>query len=106
MDTVTDQQFRDADLPDWHKAPNTLHASFEVPDYRAAATFITAIAEAAESAVHHPDLSLTYGTLDLTLCSHDDGTVVTQKDLDLAAEISRLAAAQGRSAQHDATYEI
>lgn len=106
MDTVTDQQFQDADLPDWHKAADALHARYEVPDYRAAAKFITAIAEAAESAVHHPDLSLTYGTLDLSLCSHDEGKVVTQKDLDLAGEISKVAAKQGRSAQHDATYEI
>lgn len=43
------------------------------------AAFVAAIAAAAEAANHHPDLKLTYGAVDVSLCTHEDGLWVTQK---------------------------
>ncbi|MBO1768318.1 VOC family protein [Allobranchiibius sp. GilTou38] len=99
MDTVDNAQMRAAGLDDWRKLAQALHARYAVPDYAAAAKFITAVADAAESANHHPDVRLTYGVVDLSLCTHEAGLWVTQKDLDLAGEVSRIAAEHGLAAR-------
>lgn len=106
MDTVTNQQITDAGLDDWRKLAQPLHARFAVPDYTAAARFITAVAEAAEAAGHHPDVRLSYGVVDLSVVSHDAGSVLTQKDLDLAAEISGIAAEHGLTADPSAVTQL
>lgn len=87
-----------ADLPDWRMIQNKLHSSFDTGSFVAGLTFVEHIAEAAEAANHHPDITLTYPSVAVTLWSHDaDG--VTQRDIDLAIVISGLA----RAAGHEAT---
>jgi 4a-hydroxytetrahydrobiopterin dehydratase len=66
---------------------------------------VTAIAEAAEQAGHHPDVTLTYPFVDLKLISHDVGHV-TQRDIDLARRISEIARAQGIGAQPSVLAEL
>lgn len=85
-----------ADLPDWRMIQNALHASFDTGSFVAGLALTEHIAEAAEAANHHPDLTLTYPSLAVKLFSHDvDG--VTERDLDLARVISGLAAAAGHA---------
>ncbi|MBO1755005.1 4a-hydroxytetrahydrobiopterin dehydratase [Allobranchiibius sp. CTAmp26] len=99
MDKVDNAQIRAAGIDDWRKLAQALHARYAVPDYATAAKFIAAVADAAESANHHPDVRLTYGVVDLSLVTHEAGLWVTQKDLDLAREISRIAAEHGLAAR-------
>lgn len=99
MNPFNSQQILDAGLVDWRKLAEALHTRFAVPDYRAAAQFIAAVGEVADEVNHHPDIRLTYGVLDLSLVSHDAGRWVTQKDVDLARTISRIAAEHGLVAQ-------
>lgn len=106
MDTVTNQQILDAGLSDWRRLAQALHTRFTVPDYTAAARFIAAVADAAEAAGHHPDVRLTYGVVDVSVVSHEDGMWVTSKDLDLAGEISRIAAAHGLAADPKAVTQL
>lgn len=106
MDTVTNEQITEAGLDDWRKLAQALHTRFAVPDYAAAARFIGAVADAAEAAGHHPDVRLTYGVVDLSVVSHDEGIALTQKDLDLAAEISRIAEAHGLTAEPTAVTQL
>lgn len=106
MDTITNQQITDAGLDDWRRLAQALHTRFAVPDYTAAARFIAAVAEAAEAAGHHPDVRLTYGVVDLSVVSHDAGIALIQKDLDLAAEISRIAADHGLTAEPSAVTQL
>ena len=56
-----------------------------------------AVGAAAEEADHHPDLTLTYGRVDVRLSSHDVGGV-TARDVRLARRISELAAEAGVTA--------
>jgi 4a-hydroxytetrahydrobiopterin dehydratase len=56
-----------------------------------AAAFVAAVAEVAEDDGHHPDLKLTYGAIDVSLCTHEDGLWVTQKDIAMARKISEIA---------------
>ena len=106
MDTVDNQQILDAGLHDWRKLAQALHTRYLVSDYLAAARFIEAVAGAAESADHHPDIRLTYGVVDLSLCTHEGGLWVTRKDLDLAGEISRIAAEHGLLADPTAVTQL
>lgn len=49
------------------------------------------MAEVAEAEDHHPDLRLAAGIIDVSLCTHEDGLWVTQKDVDMARTISGIA---------------
>ena len=66
-----------------------------VPDDVAAAAFVTAVAAVAEAEGHHPDLRLSHGVIDISLCTHKDGLWVTQNDIDMARRISDIAQESG-----------
>jgi len=88
------------DLPDWAAVDGVVHAGFVLPSYGAAAAFVSGIAEAADRADHHPDIGITYpGVVTLSMTTHARNGL-TDADVRLAAEISRLArehvAAPGR----------
>jgi 4a-hydroxytetrahydrobiopterin dehydratase len=95
VDKLSNQQILEAGLADWRKLAQGLHARYSVPDYTAAATFIAAVARAAETQGHRPDLKLTQSVIDVALCTREDGLWVTAKDVDLARQISEIARANG-----------
>src|SRR6478735_4901905 len=94
---LTPDQVLDAGLDDWRKLAQALHARFRTGSFTAGLDLVTAITEAAERADHHPDVTLTYPLVDVRLVSHDVGAV-TQRDVDLAREISAIARDQGVAA--------
>ncbi len=85
----------------------TLHGGFTTTDFASAARLVAAIAEAADSMDHHPDVRLGYGTVGIRLHSHDAGGV-TARDLALALRCQELAAAQGaeRARPAPARYDV
>ena len=91
---LTPDQVLDAGLDDWRKLAQALHARFRTGSFTAGLDLVTAITEAAERANHHPDVTLTYPLVDVRLMSHDVGAV-TQRDVDLAREISTIARDRG-----------
>ena len=102
MDMATDAQIGKANLVDWRKLGQGLHARYESDDFAAAARFILAVAEASNEADHHPRVSLDRGSVDLKLISDDavyrdeqggEHTVewVTTRDLEMARRISEIA---------------
>lgn len=105
MDKLSIQQILDAGLDDWRKLAQALHARFHTGSFAAGVTFVTAVGEAAEEANHHPDVTLTYPFVDVLLLSHDVGAL-TQRDVDLARQISEIARAQGLEAQPGALAEV
>jgi 4a-hydroxytetrahydrobiopterin dehydratase len=83
------------DLPDWRYALGRLEASYRCGTFGGAAALVSAIADAAERARHHPDLDVRYPDwLHVALSTHAVDAV-TNLDVDLAGEISVLAAAAG-----------
>lgn len=106
MDTLNNQQILDAGLVDWRKLEHALHARFAGSDFRELARFISAVADAAEAADHHPDVRLTYGVVDVSVCSHDAGMNITNRDIDLATEISRIAAQHGLAADPSSVTQL
>jgi 4a-hydroxytetrahydrobiopterin dehydratase len=85
---------RDSGLDDWRWLLGTLHARFETGSFAQGLALANRIGAAADAANHHPDLDLTYPRLYVRLVSHDVGGV-TSRDLDLARQISEMAAELG-----------
>ena len=77
-------------LDDWRMLYRTLHARFRTGDFATGLALVTRITLAADAADHHPDVVLTYPSVEVRLTSHDvDG--VTTRDLALARQISAIA---------------
>lgn len=97
---LTAEQFTSTDgLDDWRVVLRTAEAHFVAPSFPAAGRLVAAIADAAEAADHHPDVSLTYpGRVRVALTTHAvDG--LSTHDVDLARHISQLAADAGAAAE-------
>ncbi len=105
MEKLTTSQILDAGLDDWRKLAQALHARFLTGDFVSGLAFVTAVTDAAEQANHHPDVTLTYPYVDLSLISHDVGRL-TQRDLDLARRISEIAREQGITAAPGSVAEL
>lgn len=95
MRALSDAEIADANLDGWANTGGALRASFSVPDYETAAAFIADVARLAEAGNHHPDLSLRYGVVDVTLRTHHDDLGVTELDVDMAGRITVFAATHG-----------
>jgi 4a-hydroxytetrahydrobiopterin dehydratase len=77
-------------LPGWTSRGNSIERELQFPDFVSAMKFVNAIAEAAESANHHPDILINYNRVTLTLVSHDSGGV-TRRDIQMAGKINEIA---------------
>lgn len=84
-------EVREADLADWRQVLGRIKARFRTKDFATGLALVDRIGEAAEAADHHPDVTLTYTDVVVTLVSHDVGGL-TSRDIDLAREISAVAA--------------
>lgn len=86
-----------ASLPSgWTQSGESITARYDTGDFATGLDLVNRIGAAAEAAGHHPDLTLTYPSVTVTLTSHDVGGV-TRRDLDLAELVARHAATLGVS---------
>ena len=93
-DPLTDDELADglARLSDWSHEDRTIRRTIKMPDFRSAIALVNKVADAAEAANHHPDIEIKrYRMVTFRLTTHATGGL-TRRDLDLAAEIERLAA--------------
>ena len=74
----------------WNETPAHLVREFQFADFREAIAFLNRVAEVAEAHGHHPEIFNVYGTVRLTLTTHDAGNTVTDKDHKLAAAIDAV----------------
>jgi 4a-hydroxytetrahydrobiopterin dehydratase len=91
MPVLSEQDIQKAlrDLPSWTKSGSSIKRQFELPDFKKAMVFVNQVAEAAERANHHPDITINYNKVTMSLTSHDSGGI-TQRDVRMAGEISRI----------------
>ena len=89
---LTDSEVRAAleKLPGWKVNGKAIERKFEFPDFKQAMLFVNRIADAAEEANHHPDISISYNKVTLGLISHDSGGV-TNRDVKMAGRINEIA---------------
>jgi 4a-hydroxytetrahydrobiopterin dehydratase len=84
------QQRLDEYLPQWSLLDGRLCREYRTADFRTALLLANAIGHLAELAWHHPDLTVSWGRVTVMLMSHDAGGI-TERDLELALELDRLA---------------
>lgn len=78
-------------IPDgWNLTPagTKLKRTFLFDNYLTAFMFVARISVHAEAINHHPDISLSYGKVVVTLSTHESKSV-TSKDIELAKRINR-----------------
>lgn len=92
METIQGQELLDAvmELPGWGLENHELVRLVTFEDFVSAMAFVNRVAAVAEAAKHHPDIDIRYNKVRLALVTHDAGSVITQKDLDVARELSAL----------------
>jgi 4a-hydroxytetrahydrobiopterin dehydratase len=88
--TLSPNDIEQAELEDWRVLFDALHARFRTDDFATGLKLVKKIGKAADKADHHPDVDLSYGQVDVRLSSHDAGGV-TERDVDLARQISGFA---------------
>ena len=87
----------DNDLPSTWQASSdgkAITRTVNFTNFTEAFGFLTRVALHAEKVDHHPEFTSVWNRVDFRLTSHDAGGV-TDRDLDLAREIDRLAAQAG-----------
>ncbi len=91
MAKLSDDDIRAAlqTLAGWEYAGGTLNRRITFPTFPAAIAFVNRVAELAEQVGHHPDITINYSTVGLSLSTHDAGGV-TEKDVDMARRINTL----------------
>jgi 4a-hydroxytetrahydrobiopterin dehydratase len=67
-----------------------LERSYTFKDFAEAFTFLTRVAEHAETVNHHPEFTSVWNRVEFRLTSHDKGSV-TARDAALAEAIDRLS---------------
>lgn len=77
-------------LPAWKVIEeHHVEKSFLFPDFRKALDFVNRVGEVAEEQGHHPDLTLSWGKVDVKVFTHKIKGL-TESDFILAAKIDRL----------------
>ena len=74
----------------WQEINNKLYQKYEFKNFSEAFAFITRVAIAAEKADHHPTFTNTYNKVEIWLCTHDNGNIITEKDKTLAKQIDAI----------------
>jgi len=92
MDLLTEEQIADrlAGLSGWEREDDSIVRVAKLADFKAAMLYVGAIAYLAESANHHPDISIAWNKVTLTLSTHSAGGL-TNNDFALAEQISALS---------------
>jgi 4a-hydroxytetrahydrobiopterin dehydratase len=77
-------------IPQWQQSGQTIKRTFKFKNFVEAIAFVNQLVEPAEAAGHHPDLTISYNKVTVSLSTHDAGGL-TDKDFALAKIISSLA---------------
>jgi 4a-hydroxytetrahydrobiopterin dehydratase len=78
------------ELPGWERDGNCLKRQYKFEDFQASVDFVNRITPAAEEMNHHPDLAISWNTVECRLSTHSEGGI-TASDFELAGHIDSLA---------------
>ena len=83
-------------IPGWSRKGDSITKTFQFKDFLSGIDFVGGIAQVAEAANHHPDIDIRYNKVTCTLSTHS-ATGITQKDLNLAAQIDGVLESQAKA---------
>ncbi|MEB3278794.1 MAG: 4a-hydroxytetrahydrobiopterin dehydratase [Lyngbya sp.] len=85
----TEVQQMAAEVPDWQVEGKELKQVMKFKDFVTAMEFVNKLIEPAEAAGHHPDITISYNKVTISLTTHDAGGL-TEKDFAMAKQIDGL----------------
>jgi 4a-hydroxytetrahydrobiopterin dehydratase len=93
MDLLSEEQISDrlGRLPTWSREGDAIVHVATLPTFSRGVLFVAAVAHLAEVANHHPDITIQWTKVTLTLSTHSAGGL-TSRDFDLAEQIAGLGA--------------
>jgi 4a-hydroxytetrahydrobiopterin dehydratase len=93
VDRLDDQaiESRLAELEGWERDGDTITKTFKCGDFVGSVRFVQKLVEPAEDMGHHPDLSLSWDEVRVTITTHAAGGL-TNSDFELAKRIDALSA--------------
>tara|TARA_X000000368_G_scaffold396491_1_gene364808 strand:- start:398 stop:631 length:234 start_codon:yes stop_codon:yes gene_type:complete len=74
----------------WNEKDNTITKTFEFSSYLDGIDFVNEVANLSEQENHHPDITVGYCKVTISLTTHDAGSL-TEKDYKLAKLIDDLS---------------
>ncbi len=77
-----------ARTPGWMRSGRAIERTYRFEDFKEAMIFVNRVAWLAERAGHHPDLTIHYNEVTVSVWTHSEGGL-TQKDFSLARSIDR-----------------
>jgi 4a-hydroxytetrahydrobiopterin dehydratase len=92
MATLSDSEIeaRLAEHPGWSREGDAIVKSFKRGDFVGSVNFVNALTKPAEEMNHHPDLSISWDEVAISISTHSEGGI-TPADFELAAKIDALA---------------
>lgn len=78
-----------AGAPGWSRQDDEIVKVFEFDDFVGSVGFVDALVEPAERMGHHPDLSVSWNKVEVSISTHSEGGL-TEADFKLAAELDKL----------------
>jgi 4a-hydroxytetrahydrobiopterin dehydratase len=76
-------------LTGWEKDGDTITRTFEFKDFIESMEFVNKLVNPAETMNHHPDITISYNTVTLSLTTHSEGGL-TENDFELAGQINTI----------------
>ena len=77
-------------MQSWVLSDNKLTKTFEFKTFEEAIDFMVRASKVISEIDHHSEWTNIYNRVVVSLCTHDAGNVVTQKDHDLASALDRV----------------
>jgi 4a-hydroxytetrahydrobiopterin dehydratase len=75
----------------WVLSDNKLTKTFEFTTFEEAIDYMVRASKVISELDHHPEWTNVYNRVMVSLCTHDAGNVVTQKDHDLASALDQVS---------------
>lgn len=93
LDLLPDNEIesRLADLAGWNRDGDAIAKAFKNDDFVGSVKFVDALVEPAEDMGHHPDLTLSWDEVTVSITNHAAGGL-TEADFELAKRIDEIAA--------------
>jgi 4a-hydroxytetrahydrobiopterin dehydratase len=92
MERISDERIGEllGGLDGWSRSGNAITKSYGRGDFDGSVAFVNALAAEANEMDHHPDLSISWDTVEVSITSHSAGGL-TENDFELARRIDGVA---------------
>jgi len=88
-DTLTDDEIATQLPEEWNREGDEIVRVYEFDSYLDGLGFLSGAGGLAEDAWHHPEMTITWGEVEVRLTTHDAGGI-TEKDIDLAQRLDDI----------------